>query len=233
MSVENYYYLLINLFVISVPFILSFDKKVHFYKRWKYYFPSMLSVALIFIVWDIYFTKIGVWGFNSIYLSGINVFNLPIEEVLFFFTIPYACTFIYDSIKMHFPHLKFNYFGIFIYSFVTIAISYLSFLHAGKYYSTSTVIIVLFPLFFLFIKKPIYSNRLAFTYLISLIPFLLVNGVLTGSWIREEIVWYNLKEFSGFRIGTIPFEDFFYGFALIALNIILYEVFQSKFLKTK
>lgn len=227
MSIENYYYLIINAFVISVPLILSFDKKVHFYKRWKYYFPALFIVALIFIIWDIYFTKIGVWGFNPTYLSGLNIFNLPIEEVLFFFTIPYACTFIYDSFKMHFPNTKFKYFGVVVYSIITLAITYFSFVHAGKYYSTSTAIIVLVALFYLFLKRPIYLNRLAFTYLISLLPFLLVNGILTGSWIPEEVVWYNAQEFSGIRIGTIPLEDFFYGFALIALNIIFYESFQK------
>ena len=227
MSIENYYYLFINAFVISVPLILSFDKKVHFYKRWKYYFPALFLVALIFIVWDIYFTKIGIWGFNPTYLSGINIFNLPIEEILFFFTIPYACTFIYDSFKMHFPNIKFKYFGVVVYSIITLAITYFSFVHAGKFYSTSTAIIVLITLFYLFLKRPIYLNRLAFTYLISLAPFLLVNGILTGSWIPEEVVWYNAQEFSGIRIGTIPFEDFFYGFALIALNIIFYESFQK------
>lgn len=227
MSIENFYYLIINIFVISIPLALSFDKKVHFYKRWKYYFPALFLVALIFIVWDVYFTKIGIWGFNPTYLSGINIFNLPIEEILFFFTIPYACTFIYDSFKMHFPNIKFKYFGVVVYSIITLAITYFSFVHTGKYYSTSTAIIVLITLFYLFLKRPIYSNRLAFTYLISLAPFLLVNGILTGSWIPEEVVWYNAQEFSGIRIGTIPFEDFFYGFALIALNIIFYESFQK------
>lgn len=225
MSIENYYYLLINAFVISIPLLLSFDKKVHFYKRWKYYFPAMFIVAFIFIIWDIYFTKIGIWGFNATYLSGITIVNLPLEEVLFFFTIPYACTFIYDSLKMHFPKARFKYFGIIAYSFVTLAITYFTFFHYGKYYSTSTAIVAIFTAFYLLVKRPIYLNRLAFTYIISLVPFLLINGILTGSWIPDEIVWYNAQEFSGIRIGTIPFEDFFYGFSLIALNIIIYERF--------
>jgi lycopene cyclase domain-containing protein len=45
------------------------------------------------------------------------------------------------------------------------------------------------------------------------------NGYLT--W--RPIVQYNPDMFLGFRLGTIPLEDFFYGFGLIALTLILWE----------
>jgi lycopene cyclase domain-containing protein len=50
------------------------------------------------------------------------------------------------------------------------------------------------------------------------------NGYLTG----RPIVRYNPDQFLGIRLGTIPIEDFFYGFGLIALTIILWEYFQRK-----
>ena len=34
-----------------------------------------------FIIWDSYFTKIGVWGFTPEYLTGFGLFGLPIEEI--------------------------------------------------------------------------------------------------------------------------------------------------------
>jgi lycopene cyclase domain-containing protein len=223
MGLENFYYLLINLFVISVPLILSFDKKVHFYKRWKYFFPALISVAFVFIVWDILFTKAGVWGFNPRYLTGINLINLPIEEVLFFITIPYACTFIYDTIKAYLPLYSLEKTGALVYAVVFVFTVYLVFFHTEKWYSISTAIASALTLAFLVLKKRLYFGRIGFTYLISIIPFLLINGILTGTGIDEQIVWYNAEMFSGIRAGTIPMEDFFYGFSLIALNIIGYE----------
>ena len=52
-----------------------------------------------------------------------------------------------------------------------------------------------------------------------LIPFFIVNGLLTGSFIIDEIVWYNNNHNLGLRIGTIPIEDIFYGFSLLFLPL--------------
>jgi lycopene cyclase domain-containing protein len=46
------------------PLALSFDKKVAFYKSWKFLFPAVILPALFYIVWDMYFTANGVWQFN-------------------------------------------------------------------------------------------------------------------------------------------------------------------------
>ena len=92
-------YLLLNIFTISIPFIFSFHKKLNFYKTWKAFFPAVFITAAVFIIWDIYFTGISVWGFNRDYLLGVNLVNLPLEEWLFFFCIPYAIVFTYAAIK--------------------------------------------------------------------------------------------------------------------------------------
>jgi lycopene cyclase domain-containing protein len=46
-----------------------------------------------------------------------------------------------------------------------------------------------------------------------------VNGILTGLFIDDSVVWYNNSHTLGMRIGTIPLEDFFYAFLLIVMNI--------------
>lgn len=66
-------------------------------------------------------------------------------------------------------------------------------------------------------------NRFYITYLVILIPFFIVNGILTGSFIEGEVVWYNPSEITGLRIFTVPFEDIMYGFSLIFLNLMLME----------
>lgn len=69
-------------------------------------------------------------------------------------------------------------------------------------------------------------------YLFLLIIFmfkLLVNGSLT-----KNIVLYNPDFFLGLRLGTIPMEDFLFGFSMVTISIILWESFKkNSFKKTK
>src|SRR5436190_537311 len=92
-------YLLIDILVILIPFIFSFHPKIRFVKEWKFFIPALLITAAIFIAGDYYFTYKGIWGFNKKYISGISILNLPIEEILFFICIPYACVFTYYVIN--------------------------------------------------------------------------------------------------------------------------------------
>ena len=53
---------------------------------------------------------------------------------------------------------------------------------------------------------------------------LLSNGYLT--W--RPVVLYNPDQILGARLGTIPLEDFLYGFTLISLSVILWEFFKAR-----
>ena len=75
------YYFWILLGTIAGPFLLSFDKKVHFYTHWKSFLIATVIVATGFLIWDEYFTQLKVWGFTPKYLSGIYFGHLPLEEV--------------------------------------------------------------------------------------------------------------------------------------------------------
>jgi lycopene cyclase domain-containing protein len=61
------------------------------------------------------------------------------------------------------------------------------------------------------------------TFLVMLIPFFIVNGILTGTGIENEVVWYNNDENLGIRMLTIPIEDSVFAFSLILLNLLLFK----------
>lgn len=105
---KNYTYLLIDLVVIIIPLIASFYKKHSFFREWKYFIPANLIVAIPFLIWDHFFTLNGIWGFNPDYLIAYNIAALPIEEVLFFIAIPYACVFTYFAIEYLIPKNPFR-----------------------------------------------------------------------------------------------------------------------------
>ena len=106
------YYGYILLFSFLGPFCLSFDRKVAYYKRIPRLLLPLLGVSGLFIVWDQWFTSMGVWGFDNAYISGYFLGKLPLEEVLFFVIVPYNCIFIHEVIGAYFQpkfSRKFNF----------------------------------------------------------------------------------------------------------------------------
>ena len=84
-------YFQLLLFTISFPLIASWDKRFNYASKFKFLFPALFLTGTFFIVWDIIFTKNGVWGFSEIHTTNINFLYLPIEEWLFFIIIPFFC----------------------------------------------------------------------------------------------------------------------------------------------
>lgn len=221
--IEKYYYIYILFFSFLIPFLASFYKPAPYYKEWPFIIPSILIVASLFIFWDIKFTMHGVWGFNPKYTVGINFFGLPLEEILFFFIIPYCSVFVYFCV----PYLfKQNFFSQKIqktFDFVLlVACIICMIIHYDKLYTfwTSLLLFVLLSIkILLLIKIPWFY----FSFIFILFFFFITNGILTGTGLNEPIVWYNNNENLNIRIGTIPLEDIFYGMILIEANIIIYE----------
>ncbi len=226
---SKYLYLSVDLIAFLFPFLASFYKKAPFYKKWKYFAISVVITGVIFLIWDELFTQEKIWGFNPQYLTGIYVGSLPIEEILFFFCIPYACVFTYFALnymieKDHlFPHQEL------ISSALIVVLLIAGIYNIEKWYTGVTFITLALFLAYLMLKvRPRYMGRFYFAYAILLVPFFLVNGILTGSFIDGEVVWYNDAHNLGIRIGTVPFEDAFYGLLLILSNIAIMEWLEER-----
>lgn len=220
---SHFTYFLILAASLAGPLALSYDKKVAFYKNWKYLLPAMFFPAALYIAWDVYFTSKGVWSFNEEYITGIKIINLPLEEVLFFFIVPYCCVFIYACIRAYFPYLKEKKWADTFMLLLAISLIVAGVAHLNKYYTGWTFMFTgLFMLCIRLLRKYFKGfDAAAFlvAYAVCLVPFLIVNGFLTAI----PVVQYNDMENLGLRIYTIPFEDTFYGMLLVLMNIVIYE----------
>lgn len=218
-------YLLINFLTIFFPIVLSFDKRVAFFKSWRFIFPALLITGLLFLFWDYLFTIYGVWSFNPEYIIGFNILNLPIEEILFFITVPFACIFVYECLNYYVKTDLLKRFSSPI-SYILIAFSGLMVvLYYDRVYTLITFGLLAVVLIITeFIVKSTIMSRFYLAYLVSLIPFYLVNGLLTSI----PIVMYNDAENMAIRVGTIPLEDHFYSLSMLLINILLFDYFRKK-----
>ena len=148
--------------------------------------------------------------------------------MLFFFIVPYCCVFIYACIRSYFPKLVNKNIADFVLKILSVALLISGIIYFEKYYTGWTFLLTGIFIQFLYLFKTYFKNFDAASFLVSyiicLVPFLIVNGFLTSI----PVVIYNNTENLGIRIYTIPFEDMFYGMLLVMMNIALYEKLKSK-----
>lgn len=226
---QKFLYLSLDLGSVLVPLLFSFYSKKHFASTWRAWLPAIVLPAIVFIVWDEWFTAMRVWGFNVTYLTGIQFGHLPLEEILFFICIPYACLFTYVAVNYLKKEEPLPDSGTRVTWILIVGLLAMGIKNYDRWYTAVTFLgLSAFLLFLILVVKPRFLGRFYFSYLFILIPFFLVNGVLTGSWIESPVVWYNDEENLGIRMGTIPFEDTFYGMLLILMNVTIYEALLSR-----
>jgi len=225
-------YLFIDISSFIIPFISSFHPRLKFYKEWNHLAIGIFTMLLIFIPWDVCFTYYKIWGFNPQYLTGLTWLYLPIEEWLFFLCIPYACIFIYHAFTTLYPSWILSLKNTRLITLLLLVLSAVLCLgNINKWYSfvnygLAVLILGIAYKYFRHILQRFYP-----CYLIILIPFFIVNGVLTGSFIKDEVVWYNPNQNLNLHIGTIPIEDVMYN--LTMLLIILLVMSYCKKIKKK
>ncbi|MDO8897229.1 MAG: lycopene cyclase domain-containing protein [Bacteroidales bacterium] len=224
----NNLYLYIDLLTISAPFLLSFDKKVAFYKSWRFLFPAIFIMGIFFIAKDAVFAAYEIWGFNDKYLIGFRMLGLPIEEWLFFLVVPYAVVFIYACLVAYLkidPLLKVHRPFLYVLSGVLFVVGLI---YYDRLYTSVIFISTALLLLYNLQKRQPWLSMFLLAYFVSLVPFLLVNGILTGSFLEEPIVWYDNTQNLDIRIFTIPVEDTIYSLMMILMTIQLMEWFKSK-----
>lgn len=221
----KYTYLLINFLTVLFPVLLSFDKRVHFYKSWRFIWPGMAITGFVFLFWDVLFTLKGVWSFNTERIIGLNLMELPLEEILFFLTVPFACLFIYACLNYYIKWQISDKWTRIITNLLMVFSLVTAVYYHDRLYTLVTFSLLLLLLAVLqFGLKVKWLNRFYLTYVVALIPFYIVNGLLTAI----PVVLYNNLENVALRIGTIPLEDHFYCMAMLLMNVGFFECFKQR-----
>jgi lycopene cyclase domain-containing protein len=217
-------YLLLNLLIFVGPFAMSFEKQVRFVAKWRYAFPAIFITAVPFLIWDAMVTG-RHWWFNEHYTLDFRLIGLPLEECLFFLTVPFAGLFVWEVIGFYFADKN-----LAMMQYVRSAFYLLPLLGAfvfmgGKEYTGLTLIFLgAAAILDRLLQTNIFLRRRLLTDLASVLILILVfNSYLT--W--RPVVLYDEAYQLGMRIGTIPIEDFGYGISLILITTILYEKLKA------
>lgn len=214
-------YLLLNLCIIVVPLWYTFDERAAYYRRLPALGLSIAVVSTCYLVWDVVVTAGGEWSFNSRYLTGVQILNIPLEEVLFFITVPYSCLLLYEVV------LYATKSGSFKLPVIVVVASIIALLGASLavypqgYSAKALASCGFFLMIALLFDRPLIESKQYWIWLaICYVPFLIINTVLTAL----PVVEYNSKAIWGLRVGTIPLEDFFYNYAMLSFYLLFYRI---------
>ncbi len=223
---EKWTYALLLAASITIPLIRSFESRVRFSEKWGQLFAGIFVMMLVFIPWDIIFTHHGIWSFNYDYVTGIYLVNLPLEEWLFFVIISYCVMFTYEVLKYFFPRFHFPKTTLWLSVVLGVSFILLGVLNTHRTY---TLVVMLLTGVLALMQPLIKSHKtwlshFYLTYLITLIPFFIVNGVLTSF----PVVSYNDIENLGIRLYSIPIEDAVYLMGMMFIVSMVYEFLRKK-----
>jgi len=224
-------YLYILLGSLSIPLLFSIFF-IDFIKHWKHFFLSTFIIAIIFLLWDAFFTHYGIWGFNSNYCLDIKLLKMPIEEWLFFFVIPFCSLFTHYALRHVVTNFSLSNLTTNILTLgLIVLISIVLITNLSKAYTAINGALLLATLLIGFFYYHHLLQQFFASFLIILIPFFIVNGILTGAITESPIVWYNNSENLGIRLFTIPVEDIGYAFTMLFGNLMIFESFNRKLKK--
>jgi lycopene cyclase domain-containing protein len=219
-------YTLLNLLIILFPLLLSFDRRVAFWRRWPAAAAAIVVVGGVFVGWDAVVTRAGHWTFDPARAGAARILGLPPGELLFFAAAPYACLFILEVMRAYLPDAVIRWPRWAAAALGAGAAGAAVFFRGRGY---TFLVLVLLGATLLLMAGPGYGLFRRRTTLaafgLSYLPFLAFNGLFTGL----PIVSYAPEMILGPRVLTIPVEDFAYSFCLVGLSFMAYELAERVF----
>lgn len=207
---------------VLFPLIFSFEKRIAFYRRWPPILGTAVVVSVPFLAWDAAATLRGDWSFASAHVSGWSWFGLPLEEYLFFIAVPFSCQLIFAAV------LRETSKTVRIVRWPWFAAAGTAWLLAVLVWprTYSAVVLVFLGAFLLAApllwKRTFFTRAFWWTQLLCVLPFLVVDGVLTGL----PVVSYRESSIVGIHLLSIPLEDLVYSFVLVGMNVCVSEGFR-------
>ncbi len=204
-------YLLFDALVFLPPFLFSLTRVAGVRARLPALFFAIAATAVPFVAWDAAVAG-RHWSFEPTRVLGVRLFGLPIEEVLFFVAVPFACLFTWETLLGGPRAALSSRLRLAPFAVMALLLPAAYALSAGREYTAAALAALALSaaldraLGTRLFEHPRYWLFLAVVSALGL----LFNGYLTG----RPIVLYGAPYFLGLRLGPVPLEDFVYGAAM-------------------
>lgn len=226
MEIKDFTYIAVVLSVLLVSVGFSFGRQTRFLGKLKYFFPSVAFSGAIYALWTMRFAELGIWNYNPDYITGIKLFRVPIEELLFILTVSYFSMLIFETVKTRFRRFNKPNFFLALSFVLLVGFGLLAFFYRQKLYTFFT-----FFLLAIYFGYTVFRNRFKkhytsfyLAYFISLVPFVALKAIL----IALPAVSYHGAHILGLRLIGVPVEDFGYFFLLLLMNVTIYEYLNER-----
>lgn len=213
------YWGLLGLTVV-IPLVLSFARWQFRWSQqdWLRLLQVFVFVSVPFVLLDVLSHDRGWWAYNSHFITGVRLGGLPLEEIMFFFVIPFACLYLYSAAVRAAKDspIGLRWLWRVVLGVFTVASMALAVIQPEE---RTIVDVVLFTVVATVatVRPPTRIGALWLTVVVGL--FLVVNTVLTAL----PIVTYDPVFGSAYRLGTIPLEDVLYNFSFLYLALLVWR----------
>jgi hypothetical protein len=189
---------------------------------------SICLTGLLFSLFAILFSTLGILSFNTNLSTGIVIAGLPIQIILLSFVIPALGLYTYRFLNTRFPNNNLEKFSLSVSNLMLgICIAFLFFGYLKLYTATTFIVVLALLLYIEYKNKLRFMYRFYRTYLVLLIPFYLGSMVLK----KQSLFVFNENASLKLYLAYLPIEAYFYFMGILLMAVYLFELFKSKMVK--
>ena len=226
MEFQHYGYILLLCAVAATTLLIVMKSLGNFFTELKYMLPAIAFSGAIFVLLNIRFLETGIISFNPKYITGKNLFNLPIEEWFFLIVISIMSFAIYYQVKIKFEHFEKPNLLVSVSLVLLVVFGLITWFSRPK-----PVTFFIFFLLTIYLAYTIFRNRFKqhltkfyIALIISAVPFYLFKGILYSL----PVVLYNNEFNLGIQMYGVPVEEFGYFFLLMLINTTIFEYLRDR-----